>query len=264
MNKVMFFEKYKDDVISFRNITHWRLIDKSRHKIYKANYNNTKVIVKKFKTYKSFQNEYMNLKILQGHENIIKCFGYTCNVRNYYILMEYCKRGDLTYFLCDEFRSKFRIWCRQILEGIKWMHSKKIIHLDLKPDNIGITEDFQVKILDFEFAVNKLNISSDHETEGTLWYMDVNLLSGKSPSESNDIYSFGMILYVFYNQSCKIPYEEYTDSYVLFKLLVNNKISLNLDIVCESVRIWIKKCITQDENERCTVDELLNAINTFE
>jgi len=85
----------------------------------------------------------------------------------------------------------------QIAEGLNAAHKKDIIHRDIKSDNIMLTEDGQVKIMDFGLAklkgVSKLTKAGT--TLGTMQYMSPEQVQGQEVDQRSDIFSFGVVLY---------------------------------------------------------------------
>ena len=97
----------------------------------------------------------------------------------------------------------------QIANGLAAAHEKGIIHRDLKPDNIFITKDGRVKILDFGLAKLTQLDGNQSQTDvptrrvdtdpgvvmGTVGYMSPEQLKGRAVDQRSDIFSFGAILY---------------------------------------------------------------------
>ncbi|MCJ7459541.1 MAG: protein kinase, partial [candidate division Zixibacteria bacterium] len=85
----------------------------------------------------------------------------------------------------------------QIAEGLNVAHKKEIVHRDIKSDNIMLTEDGVVKIMDFGLAKLKgaTKLTTTGSTLGTLAYMSPEQAQGIEVDHRSDIFSFGVVLY---------------------------------------------------------------------
>ena len=121
--------------------------------------------------------------------------------RSLCIVMEYCDSGDLSDLIrhfqrttvCE---SKVSFYLAQICLGLRYIHSRDVIHRDLKPQNVFLRVDGMVKIGDFGLA-RKLNYANAFATTlaGTMLYMSPEVFSSRPYNCATDIWSLGAMLY---------------------------------------------------------------------
>jgi hypothetical protein len=90
----------------------------------------------------------------------------------------------------------------QALQALVYLHRRKLLHRDLKPGNILVTQvegQPVVKVLDFGLAIAQPVLESDRkrQTAGTISYMSPELLRGEIASKTSDLYAMGIIGYEF-------------------------------------------------------------------
>ncbi|CCE63996.1 hypothetical protein TPHA_0G01600 [Tetrapisispora phaffii CBS 4417] len=145
------------------------------------------------------------------HPRIVRLKGFYEDEESYYLLMEFVSGGDLMDFVAAHGsvgEDAGREITRQILEAVKYIHSKCISHRDLKPDNILIEQDdpVLVKITDFGLAKVQGNGTFMKTFCGTLAYVAPEIISGSNNLEENeerneysslvDMWSIGCLVYV--------------------------------------------------------------------
>ena len=151
-------------------------------------------------------NEVNILKDLD-HPDIVRILEFYNTKDSYSIINEYCKGGELFDQLTKEFsETQIAVMFRQILSGLAYLHSKNIIHRDLKLENILIqdieksretNEDlFVLKIIDFGTAKIFDKNEKENSIVGSIYYIAPEVLNKKYNKEC-DMWSVGVILYMF-------------------------------------------------------------------
>lgn len=158
------------------------------------------------------------------HQRVVKLLGIIIEEGNYSLVMEYMEKGNLMNVLKTESSIPLSVKGRIIMEtieGMRYLHGKRVIHKDLKPENILVDNDFHIKIADLGVASfktwSKLTKEEDNEQRkvnspskingGTLYYMAPEHLNdiNARPSEKSDVYSFAIVLWAIFAH--KEPYE---------------------------------------------------------
>lgn len=142
-----------------------------------------------------------------NHPFILKLFYSISTETAYYLILEYCEKGDLDNFLNEkkltEHEAKF--FLAEILLGLEYLHSKGIIYRDLKPENILIAQDGHIRLADFGLAKEIGNHDQIVSTiVGSPAYMSPELLDRKKITKAVDIYSFGIVMHQVLTG--KLPY----------------------------------------------------------
>ncbi|HRQ19105.1 MAG TPA: serine/threonine-protein kinase [Agriterribacter sp.] len=146
-----------------------------------------------------FQQEALALAKL-NHPNITHLYAFIPRGDTYWMVMEYVKGNTLEEWLHKKGAMSSLMACSmvsQLLNGLEHAHRKGIIHRDLKPANIMISEEGEVKIMDFGIARirNSQRLTQQGKSVGTLEYMAPEQIQGKEGDELSDIYATGNILY---------------------------------------------------------------------
>jgi len=146
-----------------------------------------------------FQQEALALARL-NHPNITHLYAFLPKEDTYWMVMEYVNGKTLEEWVRIHGPMQPSIACSivfQILDGLHHAHRKGIIHRDLKPANVMISEDGEVKVMDFGIARirNSQRITQHGKSVGTLEYMAPEQIQGKEGDERTDIYAAGNILY---------------------------------------------------------------------
>jgi len=149
--------------------------------------------------------EIMNeIEILKkmDHPNIVKIFEFYNSTKNYYLITEYCKEGELFDKIVKEgpFDEDFASYIMfQIFSAVNYCHNMNILHRDLKPENILIERKekngLKIKIIDFGTAKIFENNQVERKIIGSSYYIAPEVLS-KNYNEKCDLWSCGVILYI--------------------------------------------------------------------
>ena len=191
-----------------------------------------------------------------NHINVVYVFQILEDSENFYIIMEYCKHGELFDYIVKKEKlteEESSIFFYQLINGIEYIHSKGISHRDLKPENLLLAENKILKIIDFGLS---------HEFEGD------ELLKTKCGSPSYaapeiiccpfydgfkvDIWCCGIILYAML---CGyLPFEG-EDNNLLFQNILNCDPEFP-EFLSDLSKDIILQILNPDPETRITIEEI--------
>jgi len=135
-----------------------------------------------------------------AHPNIVSIFDVGEDNGCHYIIMEYVKGKTLKDYICENGRLHYKealAIASQISDALIAAHGKNIVHRDIKPHNILVTEDGAVKVTDFgiaRFGTGK-TLSNGNDILGSVHYISPEQAKGVPVDNRSDIYSLGVAMY---------------------------------------------------------------------
>ncbi|KAM3134618.1 hypothetical protein pb186bvf_013260 [Paramecium bursaria] len=200
------------------------------------------------------------------HDHIVKIINafFMANMQTVYI-MEYLQGGELLglvqekgHFTEDEARHYFK----QLASAIAYCHNKKIIHRDLKLENLLLTakDSGQIRVIDFGISGFSNDFNPENADMGSLRYMAPELLKGQDKAVTNlvDVWSMGVILYgmlfgylPFQGTTNKEVIQQIMEGQIQIPPAFKNKLSHEC-VDC------LQRLLEQDPKLRITSHELIN------
>ncbi|KAH8242440.1 hypothetical protein KR032_006525 [Drosophila birchii] len=208
-----------------------------------------------------------------GHENCIRFIRAWEQYDRLFMQMELCRESLEQYLLRCQRIPEERIWhiLLDLLRGLKSLHDRNLIHLDIKLDNVLIGEDDETcKLADFGLVFDLDRANSQHATEGDSRYMAPEILKGHF-SKAADIFSLGIAMLelacymelpangpLWHELRQGILPEEFINSECVRDAFcvaaVNFSLSLEISVELQTV---IKSMMMPDPTQRPTADQLL-------
>mmetsp|Transcript_2785 Transcript_2785/g.4197 ORF Transcript_2785/g.4197 Transcript_2785/m.4197 type:complete len:808 (-) Transcript_2785:541-2964(-) len=136
-----------------------------------------------------------------SHINIVRLFDHFTSSRHIYLALEYCAGGDLQKYIKRYSRIEERVARRflyQLAQGLKFLHQKNIIHRDIKPQNLLMTDTTTqaiIKYADFGFARHLQEAAMAQTPCGTPFYMAPEIFEMQEYDAKADLWSVGCVLY---------------------------------------------------------------------
>uniref|UniRef100_A0A8B9H5D2 Striated muscle enriched protein kinase b n=1 Tax=Astyanax mexicanus TaxID=7994 RepID=A0A8B9H5D2_ASTMX len=205
--------------------------------------------------------EYEILKSLH-HDKIMALHEAYVTPRYLVLISECCAGKEILYSLIDRFRyseDDVVAYIVQVLQGLDYLHNRRILHLDIKPDNIIVTYMNVVKIIDFGSAqtFNPLFLKQFSPPIGTLDYMSPEMLKGDVVGPPADIWSVGVMTFIML--SGRLPFTDSDPAEMEARILAAKfDLSKLYQNVSQSASLFLKKILCSYPWARPSIKDCYN------
>ena len=195
------------------------------------------------------------------HPNIVTCYESFTERGRLCIVMDYCAGGDMYMRLKRQkgvplAEDRILDWFTQMCLGLKHVHDRKVLHRDLKTQNVFMTADGRCKLGDF--GVSKVLSGTTQLAQtavGTPYYLSPEICENKSYDNKSDVWSLGCVLY----EMCSLqhPFEGASLKLLIVKILRGNYTPVS-SRYSRAVRDVIAQMLQRDPARRPSVNEILS------
>ncbi|EPS67012.1 hypothetical protein M569_07763, partial [Genlisea aurea] len=184
------------------------------------------------------------------------------------VVVEYLQGGALKSYLIRNRRKKlaFKVVVKMALDvarGLSYLHSQKVVHRDVKTENMLLDRTSTVKIADFGVARVEASNPNDMTGEtGTLGYMAPEVLNGHPYNRKCDVYSFGICLWEIY--CCDMPYPDLSFSEVT-SAVVRQNLRPEIPRCCpSSFGNVMRRCWDGNPEKRPEMEEVVRMLESID
>jgi len=192
------------------------------------------------------------------HEHIVKLYNHYEDEDNFYLILQYCAKGQLYTLLKKETRlneKQTAQFMREIISAVEYLHSldPPIIHRDIKPENILLDGNDSVKLCDFGWS-NFFNEKTTRQTYcGTPEYLAPEMIKQKGHTKSLDIWNLGIL---FFELLTGRPPFEGKNQQELFQNVLNFKIRWPKGF-SGVAKDLVSKLLKSDPEQRISLSEIV-------
>lgn len=193
------------------------------------------------------------------HSNIINYKASYLQDKMLWIVMEYLDVGNLTnlctHMVLDE--CTIATIAREVLRGLHYLHSQRIIHRDIKSDNILLGNDGSIKVCDFGFCAQLSHASDTRKTSGgSLYWMSPEVIREKPYNEKADIWSLGILLIELIQG--EPPYVDDPPFKVMQKIVKKGRPKFSKDVkISNELDKFLDLCLEKKAEKRASAETLL-------
>ncbi|KAG0231220.1 hypothetical protein BGW42_000375 [Actinomortierella wolfii] len=237
-------------------------------KVFKAEWNGQCVAAKQFtlRGEDTLIEEEIKIHREFAHANVIKMLGLESYDQTMVMIMEYCENGSLKAALQGrlilDWHAKTRI-AREAASGLAYLHSKGVLHRDLRSGNVLLDANVSVRLTDFGIPRIKTTTAAKahgQRGEGTLRWMAPELLSIKPKySNKSDVYALAMVMWEMASEKV-LPYKEEENNGFITEFVKGGGREKVPEGTPEDYTKWILRCWEQDPEKRPEASEMESCV----
>ena len=263
-----------------QTISHYKILEKlgegGMGVVYKAE--DTKldrIVALKFLPHHLTANDEEKARFLQeakaaaalNHPNVCSVIDIQEHDGRQFIIMEYVDGSTLRQILPVQKNQDAIQYAIQVGEALQAAHAKGIVHRDVKSENIMLSSDGRIKVMDFGLAKLKgtLKLTKTSSTVGTLAYMAPEQLQGGEVDARSDIFSFGVVLFEILTGH--IPFRGEHEAALMYSIVNENPESIlkhRQDLSPDLDRI-IRRAVEKDPEDRYQhIDDMVSELKRLQ
>uniref|UniRef100_A0A3Q1IBV4 polo kinase n=1 Tax=Anabas testudineus TaxID=64144 RepID=A0A3Q1IBV4_ANATE len=193
-----------------------------------------------------------------SHKHVVKFSHHFEDHENIYIFLELCSRKSLAHIWKARHtltEPEVRYYLRQIISGLKYLHSRGILHRDLKLGNFFVNENMELRLGDFGLAAKLETFEQRKKTIcGTPNYLAPEVLNRQGHGTESDVWSLGCVMYTLL---CGNPPFETLDLKETYKCIKEVRYNLPSTLSPAAQKL-ISGILQKNPSDRLTLDQILN------